>query len=112
MIYRVLGAFSLVAGLSLVLRSLEIWQERPPEDPLLFVVGTIALVCVCGLMAIACFFPKTHPVTLRGIGIIGLLGSLFFLFEQVRDRPFFAFAPALLFWLPGSLYLIFQGKLK
>jgi hypothetical protein len=110
-IYRVLGVLSLVAGLSLILQSLEVWQERPPEDPILFVSGAIALVALCGLMAIACLFPRTHPVTLRGIGVIGLIGSLFFVWEQGRDRQFLALLPALFFWLPGSLYLIGRGKL-
>ncbi|AFY66237.1 hypothetical protein [Geitlerinema sp. PCC 7407] len=112
MIYRILGVLSLMAGLSLILRSLEIWQERPPEEPLLFIGGTIALVGLCALMAIACLFPRTHPVTLRGIGAIGLIGSLFFVWEQGRDRQFLALLPALFFWLPGSLYLIRRGKLQ
>lgn len=112
MIYRVLGVLSLAAGLSLILRSLEVWQERPPEDPALFIGGSIALIGVCGLMGIACLFPRTHPVTLRAIGVIGLMGSLFFVWEQVRDRQFLALLPAFFFWLPGSFYLIGRGKLR
>lgn len=109
--YNILGFLSVIAGISLILQMPEILATRPPENLSLFYWGTAGLVGVCILIAIFCFFPKSHPYTLRIIGAIGFLSTLYYLYESFRDRNFAQVGIALLFWLPGSIYLIVKGKM-
>lgn len=109
--YNILGFLSVIAGISLILQMREILATRPPENLSLLYWGTAGFVGLCFLIAIFCFFPKSHPYTLRIIGAIGFLSTLYYLYESFRDRNFAQVGIALLFWLPGSIYLIVKGKM-
>ncbi|MFB2924309.1 MULTISPECIES: hypothetical protein [Aerosakkonema] len=109
--YNILGFLSVIAGISLIVQMREILATRPPENLPLFYWGTAGLVGVCVVIAIFCFFPKSHPYTLRIIGAIGLLSTIYYLYEAFHNGNFFQVGTALLFWLPGSIYLIVKGKM-
>ncbi|OKH39989.1 hypothetical protein NIES2119_03295 [[Phormidium ambiguum] IAM M-71] len=109
--YNILGFLSVIAAISLLLQMREILTTRPPENLSLFYSGTALLVGVCIVIAIFCFFPKTHPYTLRIIGAIGLISTIYYLYDAFRTQNFFQVGTALLFWLPGSIYLIVKGKM-
>ena len=110
-IYKVLGVAALLCIFLLVSGTAERAAELPPEDRSLLYWGTAAMVGVCLAIAAACFFPRSHPVSLRILGAIGIASSIFYLVENIREGRFIALGPALLFWLPGSLYLAIAGKL-
>jgi hypothetical protein len=110
-LYIVLGIFAILCAISLVANIPEILATRPPGNPLVFFGGTAALVGVCIVIAIMCFFPRSHPITLRIIGAIGLVSTLYYLYDSFRAHNFARVGIALFFWLPGSIYLIFKGKM-
>jgi len=109
--YNILGFLSVIAGISLILQMREILATRPPENLSSFYSGTALLVGVCIVIAIFCFFPKSHPVTLRIIGAIGLISTIYYLYDAFHNHNFAQLGTALFFWLPGSIYLIVKGKM-
>lgn len=109
--YNILGFLSVIAGISLIVQMREILATRPPENLSLFYWGTAGLVGVCIVIAIFCFFPKSHPYTLRIIGAIGLISTIYYLYEAFHKHNFAQLGTALFFWLPGSIYLIVKGKM-
>ncbi|MCL1468509.1 hypothetical protein [Argonema galeatum] len=109
--YIILGILSILAGISLIVQGREILVTRPPENPSLFYWGTAGLVGLCAIIAIFCFFPQSHPFTLRIIGAIGLVSTIYYLYDSFHNHKFAQVGTALLFWLPGSIYLILKGKI-
>lgn len=109
--YNILGFLSVIAGISLIVQMREILATRPPENLSLFYWGTAGIVGVCVVIAIFCFFPKSHPYTLRIIGVFGLISTIYYLYDAFRTQNFFQVGTAFLFWLPGSIYLILKGKM-
>lgn len=109
--YNILGFLSVIASISLILQMREVLATRPPENLSLLYWGTAAIVGLCVVIAIFCFFPKSHPYTLRIIGAIALISTIYYLYNAFRTQNFFQVGTALLFWLPGSIYLIAKGKM-
>ena len=109
--YNILGFLSVIAAISLLLQMREILATRPPENLSLFYSGTTLLVGVCFVIAIFCFFPKSHPYTLRIIGAIGLISTIYYLYDAFQNQNFALLGTAIFFWLPGSIYLIFKGRM-
>ncbi|HIK08407.1 MAG TPA: hypothetical protein IGS40_27655 [Trichormus sp. M33_DOE_039] len=116
--WKVLGVLSLLAGISLLMQSPGVFATRPPDKQLEFIIGTAALVGLCGLFAIACWFPQSHQITLRVIGLFGMASCLFSIYDIFRVLPpnWLAISPRLVliigFWLPVSFFLIKKGSMK
>ena len=117
-IWIVLGILSALAGLSLLQQSPQVFATRAPEQKLDFILGTISLVGLCGVCSIACLFPRSHPVTLRIIGGIGIASCLFSIYSTFRDPEvvwlviLLRLALILIFWLPASIFLVYKGRMK
>ncbi|AUT03064.1 hypothetical protein CLI64_23125 [Nostoc sp. CENA543] len=115
--WKVLGVLSLLAGISLLMQSPGVFATRSPDKQLEFIIGTAALVGLCGLFAIACWFPQSHKFTLRVIGLFGVVACLFSIYDIFRDRHlnwvamFSRLALIVGLWLPGSLYLVKKGNM-
>uniref|UniRef100_B8HSN1 Uncharacterized protein n=1 Tax=Cyanothece sp. (strain PCC 7425 / ATCC 29141) TaxID=395961 RepID=B8HSN1_CYAP4 len=109
--WKVLGLGSTIAAIHLSLEIPKVLATLPPArqtESLLFGIG---LVGVCSASAILCFFPRSYPVTLRILGLVGLAGCIFNIYESFRRLEFSRLVPTLGFWLPGSIYLIVQGDM-
>jgi uncharacterized membrane protein len=110
-IYWVLGSAAILCSGLLTLQLPEVLARNPPESQLKVWIGFLGFLGLCVTIAIACFFPRSYPVTLRILGVVGLAGVIFTLTEHWRDRNLTGMTIAVLFWLPGSLYLIYKGDL-
>lgn len=116
-LWKALGILSLVAGLSLLIQAPDVFVTRPPDKQLEFIIGTAALIGLCIVIAVACWFPQSHPVTLRLIGAIGVAGCIFSIFDSFRHTEIgwlgIISRLGLIFclWLPGSMYLVIKGKM-
>lgn len=111
-IYKVLGLLAILGGISLIVQAREILATRPPENLSLFYWGTAGMVGLCAIIAIFCFFPQSHPITLRIIGAIGIVSTIYYLYDSFYNHKFAQVGIALLFWLPGSIYLFLKGKMS
>ena len=110
-LYIVLGVLAILCGVSLVMQIPEILATRPPDNLVVFYGGTAALVGLCLVIAITCFFPKSHPITLRIIGAIGIVSTIYYLYDSFHNHKFAQVGTALLFWLPRSIYLVLKGNM-
>jgi hypothetical protein len=110
-IWIILGIFSILAGISLILATPDRLAALPPDQHPKLIQGLVFLVGTCGIIALACFFPKSHPVTLRILGAYGVFACIFNLVEGIRQHNFSQFPMVLVFWLPGSIYLVVKGKM-
>ncbi|KAF3890080.1 MULTISPECIES: hypothetical protein [Nostocales] len=116
-VWIVLGISSIVAAVSLLVQAPDVFATRPPDKQLEFILFLAGLVGLCGTFAVACFFPKSHPITLRIIGAIGVVSCVFSIYSSFQDRSLNWIGVAsrlsivLGFWLPGSIYLLLKGKM-
>lgn len=116
-IWIVLGISSVLAGIVLLTEAPRIFETRAPDQRLSFIFGTVILVGLCGVLAITCFFPRSHPITLRIIGFIGIISCLFLIYSIFGNPEFSWFVillrllPVLMFWLPCSIFLLYKGRL-
>ena len=110
-LYKILGSCAILAAISLVMQAREILATRPPTNLTEFYFGTAFLIGLCLVSAIICFFPRSHPVTLRVIGVVGVISTLYYLYDSFHNHKFAQVGTALVFWLPGSIYLIMKGKM-
>ncbi|MBE9103230.1 hypothetical protein IQ267_27690 [filamentous cyanobacterium LEGE 07170] len=117
-IWIVLGIASILAAASLLIQAPDIFATRPPEQQTDFILGTGGFVGILGVIAIACFFPRSHPITLRIIGVLGIISCMFSIYSTFRnfDRNWAMLlsrlAINLIFWLPASIYLAITGRLS
>jgi hypothetical protein len=74
----VIGIFALLTGTVLVWVAVPIGSELPAGPVPIAAVGIVALV-----MAVACFFPSSWPVTLRIIGFAVCLASIWFVIASI-----------------------------
>lgn len=109
--YNILGILAILSGISLIMTGRDIVANRPPEKPILFYTGGIMFVGLCGLIAITCFFPQSHPITLRILGFIGLISCIFIIVDNWHHPNLGQLGLIFLFWLPGSIYLIITGQM-
>ena len=109
-VWIMLGGCTVLAGILLLPMAQQGITQFPPNQR----NGQIAVLILCeavlAAIALACFVPKTHPVTLRIIGVISVAAIGFNLLEGFRQRDFSHY-PMNLFWLPPSLYLLWRGDL-
>lgn len=116
-VWIVLGIFSILAAISLLIRAPEAFATRPPGRQTDFILGTGGLVGILSVSAIACFFPRSHPITLRIIGVLGVISCMFSMYSTFRSFDLnwatliARLALILMFWLPASIYLSITGKL-
>jgi hypothetical protein len=68
----------------------------------------MALFCV--VIAIACFFPKGHPVTLRIIGIVIFYAYVSYAYDSLHTQNFRRAVGGFLLWGVPSGYLAIKGK--
>lgn len=112
-----IGILSILAGMSLLVQAPEIFATRPPDKQMEFIFGTGGLVGLCGAIAIACFFPSSHPITLRLIGVIGITSCVYSMYDSFQDRDLVwvkiisRFILIFGFWGPFSIYLTIKGKM-
>ncbi|MBD2576471.1 hypothetical protein [Oscillatoria sp. FACHB-1406] len=104
------GIASLVCVFLLVSAVPERLAELPPEGHKTFIYGTAAFVVFCLTIAILCFFPQSHWITLRIFGILLMGLCVFTLVDGVRTRNL-ALLPNALLILPISIYLLKRGQL-
>ena len=109
-VWNFLGGCTVLAGILLFQTVQERRAQLPPTQPRPSILALVAFEAVLAAIAIACFFPKTHPVTLRIIGVIGVVGCVFNLVQGFRQGDFTQY-PMCLFWLLPSIYLVWRGDL-
>jgi uncharacterized membrane protein HdeD (DUF308 family) len=107
-----LGIASIACAILLILGIPERLAALPPDRHKTLIYGTGALVGFCVFSAILSFFPQSHFITLRIAGAIGLAGCIFILVDSFHTQNFDRVPITLLFWLPGSIYLIMRGKMS
>lgn len=102
---------TILAGILLFTAAPERLAALPPEQKPKFIAGMVLFAGVLGSIATTCFFPQVRPLTLRILGVIGLFGCIFSLLEGFSQGNFANFPITIVFWLPGSIYLIIKGDL-
>jgi len=110
-IWTILGILSILAGISLMLATPDRLAALPPDQHPKLIQGLFFFEGICGMIGLTCFFPKSHPVTLRILGAYGAAGCIFILVEGIRRHNFSQFPILFTFWLPGSIYLVVKGKM-
>lgn len=100
-----IGIVALVSALFFLLSALD--PDSPfPGGPLAF----YGLAILCVVIAIACIFPKSHPVTLRIIGTTIFVAYTSYLVHSFGSPGFFrALAGMFVFGIPSG-YLAIFGK--
>jgi hypothetical protein len=111
-VWNILGILTILAGISMLPRMFEQFANLSPDRHFQYIVECALFLGVLVAIAVLCFFPKSHPVTLRIVGAIGISGCVFNLVEGFRQRNFAQYPIVLGFWLPGSIYLILKGKMN
>lgn len=110
-LWNILGILSILAGISLITAIPERLAALPPDQHPKLLEGLVGMEGLCAVIAVTCFFPKSYPVTLRILGVLGIVGCLFNLVQGVQYREFSQFPIILVFWLPGSIYLVLKGDM-
>jgi hypothetical protein len=87
-VWNFLGGCTVLAGILLFQQVQERMVQLPPAQPRPNILALVAFEAVLAAIAGACFFPKTHPVTLRIIGVIGVAGCVFNLVDGWRQGNF------------------------
>ncbi|MCG9886956.1 MAG: hypothetical protein MH825_15585 [Cyanobacteria bacterium] len=108
-LYRWLGWAAIAAALSLMAQAREAAARQTPENLPIFWAGTGGFVALCLAIAAYCWFPATHGLTARILGLWGAAGAIFVIVDAIQDGQWLALLPALFFWLPGSLWLVWRG---
>jgi hypothetical protein len=108
-LYRWLGWAAIAAALSLILQARDAAARQPSDNLAVFWLGTGGFVALCLAIAAYCWYPATHGLTVRILGLWGAAGAIFIIFGAIQDGQWLALLPALFFWLPGSLWLVWRG---
>ncbi len=109
--YIGLGMLSLLGAVQMGRMMAALVVTQPPKNPVEFYLGSSGLIGICLVSAIFCFFPKSHPVTLRIIGFYGLCSCIYILLDCVINHAIVNLPMLFAFWLPGSIYLVWTGKM-
>ncbi len=109
--WNILGVLTVMAGILLFMSVPERIAALTPEQRPTFIAGGGLILAVLGVIASACFFPKSRPVTLRILGAIGIASCIFTLIEGAHQENFSRFPVTIGFWLPVSVYLVVKGKM-
>jgi hypothetical protein len=68
------------------------------------------MAAFCVIIAIACFFPKTHPITLRIIGTMICLAYFAYVLDSIRNQNLVRAMVGFIIWGIPSGYLAIMGK--
>lgn len=68
------------------------------------------MAALCVIIAVACFFPQTHRVTLRIIGTAIFCGYVVYVYDSFQTQNFARAIRGFLFWGIPSGYLAIMGK--
>ncbi|MEH1821969.1 MAG: hypothetical protein V7L31_23300 [Nostoc sp.] len=110
-LWNILGILTIFAGISLFMMAPERFAALPPDQRPKFITGGVLIAGILSVIASTCFFPKVRPITLRILGTVGIASCVFDLIEGFHRGDFSQFAIILVFWLPGSIYLMVKGKM-
>ena len=77
-----------------------------PAGPLVFYGMALLFVVI----AIACFFPKSHPITLRIIGTVIFIAYVLYVLDSFHNQNLGRAILGLLVWGLPSGYLAIMGK--
>lgn len=111
-IWTILGILTIVMTIVFLAGAPERLAALPPDQHPKFIVGVTGFTCLLIAIALTCLVPRSRPFTLRILGTIGLAGSVFILVDGFQQRNFSQFPITLVFWLPGSIYLMLKGKMN
>ncbi|MEO0378611.1 MAG: hypothetical protein AAF329_29270 [Cyanobacteria bacterium P01_A01_bin.17] len=100
----VIAAVSFVCALMFFLTALD--PSGLPSGALVF----YGMAAVCVIIAVACLFPKSHPVTLRLIGGLILSAYVIYVFDSFQTQNFTRAVVGFLVWGLPSGYLAVTGK--
>ena len=99
-----IGIVALLSGVGFFITALD--PSGLPAGSLVFY--TMAAVCV--VIAIACFFPKSHPVTLRLIGAIIFTTYVGYIIDSFQAQNLDRAVAGFIVWGLPSGYLAIMGK--
>jgi hypothetical protein len=108
--WNLLGGCTVLAGILLLSLGQERIAQLPPDQHNGQILALVLFEAVLTAIAVACFFPRTHPVTLRMIGVIGVAACGFNMIQGFLQGNFSQY-PISLLWLTPSLYLVWRGDL-
>lgn len=111
-IWTILGILTILTTILFLAGVPERLAVLPPDQHPKLIAGVAIFTCLLVAIALACLVPRSRPFTLRILGTIGLAGSIFILVDGFQQRNFAQFPITLLFWLPGSIYLVLKGKMN
>ena len=110
-VWNIIGGLTILASILFFSRYPERLAQLPPDRHPQLIAGGVLFGLVLGVIASMCFLPKYRPITLRLLGFIGVAGCIFSLVDGFYRQNFYQFPIILLFWLPGSIYLVLYGKM-
>lgn len=110
-IWNILGGLTVLMTVLFLAGVPERLAALPPDQHPKFIAGVALFTSFLIVIALTCLVPRSRPFTLRVLGAIGLAGSVFILVDGFQNRNFVQFPITLLFWLPGSIYLMLKGKM-
>lgn len=111
-VWNILSVLTILASFLLFWDYPEQLATLSPDRHFQFIVGGVFFASLLGAIACMCFFPQSRPVTLRILGVIGISGCVFIVVEGFKQRDFSQYPIVLVFWLPGSIYLVLSGKMN
>lgn len=111
-IWTILGILTILTAVVSLAGVPEQLAVLPPDQHPKLIAGVAIFTCLLIAIALACLVPRSRPFTLRILGAIGLAGSIFILVDGFQQRNFAQVPITLLFWLPGSIYLVLKGKMN
>ena len=81
-----------------------------PEGLPMGAAGFYGISILFVIIAIACFFPQTHPFTLRIIGASIFCGYIAYAYDSFQTQNFPRAVTGLILWGVPSGYLAIMGK--
>ncbi|MBE9117797.1 hypothetical protein IQ249_18010 [Lusitaniella coriacea LEGE 07157] len=100
-----IGVVALLCSLTFLFSAINPDSSIPAGPPVFY-----GLAILCFIIAIACFFPKSHPFTLRIIGATICVAYTAYLLDSIGSPNFFrALMGSFVFGIPSG-YLAITGK--
>lgn len=99
-----IGIVALICGFGFFLTALD--TSGLPAKPAVF----YGMAILCVIIAIACFFPKSHPLTLRMIGAVIFFAYVAYVVDSFRTSNLFRAIAGFIVWGIPSGYLAIKGE--
>lgn len=99
-----IGIFALLGAVGFFMTALD------PEGLPTGAAGFYAMAILFVIIAVACFFPKTHPFTLRMIGMVIFCGYAAYVYESFQTQNLPRAVMGFVVWGLPSGYLAIMGK--